>query len=76
VELGRRYFPSCSDVLDKFLTEESTLVLLGNSTPEDQVRMYFYELKEEVRKAFDKDTASEVINSTGLATELQLLYKR
>ncbi|CAD6213935.1 unnamed protein product [Miscanthus lutarioriparius] len=77
VELGRRYFPSCSDVLDKFLTEESALALLGNSTPEeDQVRMHFYELRNEVRKAFDKDTASEVINPTVLATVLQLLYKR
>jgi regulatory protein NPR1 len=66
VELGRRYFPSCSSVLDKFLTEESAL-----ATPEDQVRMHFYVLRKEVRKAFDKDTAG-----AGLAKILLLLYRR
>uniref|UniRef100_A0A0A9GEX6 NPR1/NIM1-like C-terminal domain-containing protein n=1 Tax=Arundo donax TaxID=35708 RepID=A0A0A9GEX6_ARUDO len=61
VELGRRYFPHCSDVLDKFLIEESTdLIFLETGTPEDQrvKRMRFSELKEDVRKAFTKDKAA------------------
>ncbi|KAL6894512.1 hypothetical protein ACP4OV_008610 [Aristida adscensionis] len=61
VELGRRYFPHCSDVLDKFLNEESTdLIFLETGTPEDQQikRMRFSELKEDVRKAFTKDKAA------------------
>jgi regulatory protein NPR1 len=61
VELGRRYFPHCSDVLDKFLNEESTdLIFLETGTPEDQhvKRMRFSELKEDVRKAFTKDKAA------------------
>lgn len=61
VELGRRYFPHCSDVLDKFLNEESTdLIFLETGSPEDQhvKRMRFSELKEDVRKAFTKDKAA------------------
>ncbi|KAL6894511.1 hypothetical protein ACP4OV_008609 [Aristida adscensionis] len=61
VELGRRYFPNCSAVLDKFLEEEATgLAFLDSGTPEDQriKRMRFDELMEDVRKAFDKDKAA------------------
>ncbi|CAN6309924.1 unnamed protein product [Urochloa humidicola] len=61
VELGRRYFPHCSDVLDNFLNEESTdLIFLETGTLEDQQvkRMRFSELKEDVRKAFTKDKAA------------------
>uniref|UniRef100_A0ACD5ZZ01 Uncharacterized protein n=1 Tax=Avena sativa TaxID=4498 RepID=A0ACD5ZZ01_AVESA len=61
VELGRKYFPHCSDVLDKFLNEESTdLFFLESGTPEDQhtKRMRFSELKDDVNKAFNKDKAA------------------
>ncbi|KAK3146518.1 hypothetical protein QOZ80_3BG0267520 [Eleusine coracana subsp. coracana] len=67
VELGRRYFPHCSDVLDKFLNEESTdLFFLETGTVEDQrvKRMRFSELKEDVRKAFTKDKAVAAIASS------------
>lgn len=67
VELGRRYFPHCSDVLDKFLNEESTdLIFLETGTPEDQQvkRMRFSELKEDVRRAFTKDKAVAAIASS------------
>ncbi|KAK3146517.1 hypothetical protein QOZ80_3BG0267510 [Eleusine coracana subsp. coracana] len=68
VELGRRYFPNCSEVLDKFLHEESTdLDFLESGALEDRQvkRMRFYELKEDVRKAFDKDkAASAAVAST------------
>ncbi|CAA6673909.1 unnamed protein product [Spirodela intermedia] len=40
VELGKRYFPNCSQVVDKFMDDDHRL------------RMRFHELKEDVRKAF------------------------
>ncbi|KQK13847.1 BTB/POZ domain and ankyrin repeat-containing protein NPR3 [Brachypodium distachyon] len=67
VELGRGYFPHCSEVLDKFLNEESTeLFFLETGTPEDQriKRMRFSELKEDVLKAFSKDKAVAAIASS------------
>ncbi|KAF0910031.1 hypothetical protein E2562_001272 [Oryza meyeriana var. granulata] len=67
VELGRRYFPHCSDVLDKFLNEESTdLFFLESGTTEDQQtkRMRFSELREDVRKAFTKDKAAGAVISS------------
>ncbi|KAM3295011.1 hypothetical protein ACQJBY_037708 [Aegilops geniculata] len=67
VELGRKYFPHCSDVLDKFLMEESTdLHFLESGTAEDQYtrRTRFSELKEDVRKAFSKDKAVAAIASS------------
>ena len=67
VELGRKYFPHCSDVLDKFLMEESTdLHFLESGSAEDQYtrRTRFSELKEDVRKAFSKDKAVAAIASS------------
>ncbi|GER49546.1 NPR1-1 protein [Striga asiatica] len=57
VELGRRYFPNCSQVLDKFM--EDDLSYLEKGTPEEQKmkRKRFMELKDEVNKAFNKDKA-------------------
>ncbi|CAA0823837.1 Regulatory protein NPR3 [Striga hermonthica] len=57
VELGRRYFPNCSHVLDKFM--EDDLSYLEKGTPEEQKtkRKRFMELKDEVNKAFNKDKA-------------------
>uniref|UniRef100_A0A5B6ZVT3 Putative regulatory protein NPR3-like isoform X2 n=1 Tax=Davidia involucrata TaxID=16924 RepID=A0A5B6ZVT3_DAVIN len=60
VELGRRYFPHCSQVLDKFMEDDlSDLFYLEMGTPEEQriKRMRFTELKEDVQKAFNKDKA-------------------
>ncbi|XP_077253371.1 BTB/POZ domain and ankyrin repeat-containing protein NPR1-like [Tasmannia lanceolata] len=60
VELGRRYFPHCSLVLDKFLEEDlSDLFFLHKGTADEQkIKMSrFCELKEEVHKAFSKDKA-------------------
>ncbi|EMS49421.1 Regulatory protein NPR3 [Triticum urartu] len=67
IELGRKYFPHCSDVLDKFLMEESTdLHFLESGSAEDQYtrRTRFSELKEDVRKAFSKDKAVAAIASS------------
>nr|AMD39572.1 non-expressor of PR-1 [Cocos nucifera] len=63
VELGRRYFPHCSQVLDKFLEEDlHDLFYLQKGTPDEQKikRMRFCELKEDVRKAFNQDKADSV----------------
>lgn len=64
VDLGRRYFPRCSQVLDKFL--ENNLpdpFYLQKGTPDEQKmkKLRFYELKEDVRKAFNKDKAGSLL---------------
>ena len=66
MKLGRWYFPNCSSVLDKFLDEGSALTILGSGTPEDeprsiQLRMRFYELREDLKKAFNKDKAGGAV---------------
>jgi regulatory protein NPR1 len=60
VEMGRRYFPHCSEVLDKFMEDDlPDLFYLEKGTPVEQriKRRRFMELKDEVQKAFDKDKA-------------------
>ncbi|XAR56147.1 hypothetical protein NMG60_11036504 [Bertholletia excelsa] len=60
VGLGQRYFPHCSQVLDKFMEDDlPDLFYLEKGTPEEQriKRMRFLELKEDVQKAFNKDKA-------------------
>ncbi|KAJ0016714.1 hypothetical protein Pint_11613 [Pistacia integerrima] len=60
VEMGRRYFPHCSEVLDKFMDDDlPDLFYLERGTQDEQKikRMRFMELKEDVHKAFSKDKA-------------------
>ncbi|KAE7995984.1 hypothetical protein FH972_000735 [Carpinus fangiana] len=60
VEMGRRYFPHCSEVLDKFMEDDlPDLFYLDKGTPVEQKikKRRFMELKDEVQKAFDKDKA-------------------
>ncbi|KAK4429207.1 BTB/POZ domain and ankyrin repeat-containing protein NPR1 [Sesamum alatum] len=60
VETGRRFFPNCSEVLDRLLEyDTSGSLLLENGTPEEQrmKRMRYMELKADVMKAFNKDIA-------------------
>ncbi|XP_057997482.1 BTB/POZ domain and ankyrin repeat-containing protein NPR1-like isoform X2 [Hevea brasiliensis] len=61
VEIGRRFFPNCSQVLDQFMEDDSLLDLfyLEKDIPEEQriKRVRFMELKEETRTAFSKDEA-------------------
>ncbi|KAI4306364.1 hypothetical protein L6164_029647 [Bauhinia variegata] len=60
VEMGRRYFPHCSDVLDKFMEDDlPDLFYLEKGTQEEQriKTMRFMELKDDVQKAFNKDKA-------------------
>ncbi|XP_035545414.1 BTB/POZ domain and ankyrin repeat-containing protein NPR1-like isoform X2 [Juglans regia] len=58
VEMGRRYFPNCSEVLDKFMEDDlPDLFYLEKGTPVEQriKRKRFMELKQDVQKAFHKD---------------------
>ncbi|KAI3784469.1 hypothetical protein L1987_43568 [Smallanthus sonchifolius] len=60
VETGRRYFPHCSEVLDKFMEDDlQDLFILEKGTLEEQEikRARFVELKEDVQRAFTKDKA-------------------
>ncbi|KAM3332758.1 hypothetical protein ACQJBY_028109 [Aegilops geniculata] len=69
VELGRRYFPNCSQVLDKFLEDGLPDGLDAfqqqSGTPDEQQvkKMRFCEVKEDVRKAYSKDTADNSVFS-------------
>ncbi|CAI0401868.1 unnamed protein product [Linum tenue] len=58
VETGRRFFPNCSEVLDKFM-EDPDVVYLDEGTPEEQRMKWtrYVELKDDVQKAFTKDKA-------------------
>ncbi|MBA0748833.1 hypothetical protein Gogos_002817 [Gossypium gossypioides] len=69
VEMGRRYFPHCSEVLDKFMEDDlPDLSYLETGTPEEQKieRSRFRELKEDVQRAFKKDKAK--FNRNGLSS--------
>lgn len=60
VAMGRRYFPHCSEVLDKFMDDDlPDLFYLERGTQHEQKikRRRFMELKEDVQKAFNKDKA-------------------
>lgn len=69
VEMGRRYFPNVSEVLDKFMEDDlPDLFYLEKGTPDEQriKRARFMELKDDVQKAFNKDKAE--INRSGLSS--------
>ncbi|PON62039.1 Potassium channel [Trema orientale] len=78
VEMGRRYFPHCSEVLDKFMEDDlPEMLYLETGTPEEQKikRMRFVELKEDVQNAFDKDKAEfnrVVLSSSSSSSSLKL----
>ncbi|XP_073260859.1 BTB/POZ domain and ankyrin repeat-containing protein NPR1-like [Populus alba] len=57
VEMGRRYFPNCSQVLDKFMEDDlPDLFYHEKGTPDEQriKKTRFMELKEDVQRAFTK----------------------
>ncbi|KAF3445019.1 hypothetical protein FNV43_RR14712 [Rhamnella rubrinervis] len=70
VEKGRRFFPHCSEVLDKFLEDDDMpdIYILEKGTLEEQrmKKMRYMELKDDVQKAFCKDMAEN--NWSGLST--------
>ncbi|KAF7815691.1 regulatory protein NPR3-like [Senna tora] len=69
VENGRRFFPHCSEVLDKFLEDDIPDVFFLDKGSEDEQRMKksrFMELKDDVQKAFHKDMAEN--NGSGFSS--------
>ncbi|XP_071904404.1 BTB/POZ domain and ankyrin repeat-containing protein NPR1-like [Coffea arabica] len=69
VETGRRFFPNCSEVLDRFLEDDMQETLLLENGPLEEhstKKMRYMELKDEVLKAFDKDKAEN--NWVGLSS--------
>nr|AYM55854.1 nonexpresser of PR genes 1 [Camptotheca acuminata] len=59
VELGKRFFPRCSEVLNKIMDadELSELAYLGKDTPEERQmkKQRYMDLQEVVSKAFNED---------------------
>nr|AFQ23179.1 NPR-1 [Morus alba var. multicaulis]AGI03909.1 NPR1 [Morus alba var. multicaulis] len=57
VELGKRFFPRCSEVLNKIMDAEdlSLLAYLGHDTPTERLVKKRMELQEVLSKAFDED---------------------
>ncbi|CAI0387351.1 unnamed protein product [Linum tenue] len=60
VELGKRFFPRCSDVLNKIMDDDDNLTqlaCLGNGTPEEKQRKRkrYVELQQLLSKAFSAD---------------------
>ena len=69
VENGRRFFPHCSEVLDKFLEDDMPdAFFLEKGTEHEQrtKKLRFMELKDDVQKAFRKDVAEN--NHTGFSS--------
>lgn len=77
VELGKRFFPRCSEVLNKIMDADdlSELAYLGNDTPDQRLlkKRRYMELQEVLSKAFsedkeefDKSTISSSSSSTSI----------
>ncbi|CAN6201305.1 unnamed protein product [Urochloa humidicola] len=56
VELGKRFFPSCSKVLDRIMDDEVELAFHGRNTcTETEKRRRFHKLQDMLQKAFGED---------------------
>ncbi|KAJ8766937.1 hypothetical protein K2173_011755 [Erythroxylum novogranatense] len=59
VELGKRFFPRCSEVLNRIMDADdlSELAYLGNDTPEERLlkRQRYTQLQDILSKAFNED---------------------
>ncbi|KAJ7965036.1 putative Regulatory protein NPR1 [Quillaja saponaria] len=69
VEMGRRYFPHCSELLDKLLEYDMPDVFFlekGSAEEQRTKKLRFKELKDDVQKAFHKDMAEK--NWSGLSS--------
>ncbi|KAK7276734.1 hypothetical protein RIF29_17879 [Crotalaria pallida] len=68
VENGRRFFPHCSEVLDRFLEDDmADVFFLEKGTEEEQKvkKARFMELKDDLQEAFHKDMAESNHHSAG-----------
>jgi regulatory protein NPR1 len=54
VELGKRFFPRCSNVLDKIMDDEFEMSALGRDTSIERKRR-FHDLQDVLQKAFSED---------------------
>ncbi|KFK41854.1 hypothetical protein AALP_AA2G179400 [Arabis alpina] len=70
VKTGRRYFPCCSEVLDKYMDEYIDADILDDvhsekGSPQERKlkRMRYRELKDDVQKAYSKDKESKIARS-------------
>uniref|UniRef100_A0A453E5P5 BTB domain-containing protein n=3 Tax=Aegilops tauschii subsp. strangulata TaxID=200361 RepID=A0A453E5P5_AEGTS len=54
VKLGKRYFPRCSNVLDKIMDDEPELASLGRDASSERKRR-FHDLQDTLLKAFSED---------------------
>lgn len=80
VELGKRFFPRCSEVLNKIMDADdiSELAYLGNDSPEERhlKRQRYMELQEVLNKAFDEDKEDldrSVISSSASSSSIGFL---
>ncbi|RZC49734.1 hypothetical protein C5167_018162 [Papaver somniferum] len=68
VELGKRYFPRCNEVLDKIMESDELLELAGYNSdlPEERVmkREKFMELQEMFEMAFNQDKEDTISTSS------------
>lgn len=59
MELGKRFFPRCSEVLNKIMDADdlSQLAYLGHDTPAERLvkKQRYMELQEVLSKAFNED---------------------
>lgn len=54
VEVGKRFFPRCSKVLDTIMDDEAEMASLGRDTSAEKKRR-FHDLQDLVQKAFSED---------------------
>ncbi|KAM0891814.1 hypothetical protein ACQ4PT_026117 [Festuca glaucescens] len=66
VELGKRYFPRCSNVLDKIMDDEAELASLGRDTSTyTEKKRRFHDLQDLLLKAFKQD--KEEFNTSAIS---------
>ncbi|RDX90906.1 BTB/POZ domain and ankyrin repeat-containing protein NPR1, partial [Mucuna pruriens] len=82
VELGKRFFPRCSEVLNKIMDADdlSQLTCMGDDSPDDRLRKRrrYVELQEVLNKVFNEDkeendrsAMSSSSSSTSIGVDMQ-----
>uniref|UniRef100_J3KX94 Uncharacterized protein n=2 Tax=Oryza brachyantha TaxID=4533 RepID=J3KX94_ORYBR len=78
VELGKRFFPRCSNVLDKIMDDETDPVSLGRDTSAEKKRR-FNDLQDVLRKAFHEDKEAydrSALSSSSSSTSIGAIRPR
>lgn len=76
VEVGKRFFPRCSEVLNNIMDVDdlSKLAYVGDDTPEERLRKKsrYTELQEVLKQAFneDKEEYKSAISSSSSSTTI------